>query len=107
MKVSNKTIFEELEDLKEKVVTIRHTSEYKILVQSLKVNIIENVDLLSVAKFKGWLFNFYSKIGNLEIYDTINERSWKYLINVKTTTSVDDIAYCNFLLIQKINQVYY
>ena len=51
-KVSDKTTFEELEELKEEVEAIKLTKEYDMLVNSSRVKVVGEVETLLVSKLK-------------------------------------------------------
>ena len=63
-KVSDKTIFKELEELREEVQKIRFTLEYQSMTENEAILSIDNITLLSVARIKEWLFNYYLVLGD-------------------------------------------
>ena len=78
-KVSDKITFEELNELREEVNEIKFTLEYRDLVDSKEITSINNLQSLSAAKIKRWLFNYYLVSGDYQKYDEVNNRSKRYL----------------------------
>ena len=99
-KVSDEMMFEELEELQEEVNEIKFTLEYQLLIDSKEITSINNLNSLSAAKIKGWLFNFYSVSGDYQKYNAINRRLINYLYKIRESTSYEDIEYRNSILIQ-------
>ena len=96
-----------MNELREEVNEIKFTSEYKDLVDSKEIISINDLQLLSAAKIKRWLFNYYSDSGDYQKYDEVNKRSRRYLWKVKESTSSKDITYRNSILMQRRNQERY
>jgi len=103
----DETTFEELNNLQEEVNEIIYTAEYSDLVESKTITGINDIQSLSTAKIKGWLFNYYSVSGDYRKYDAVNERLLGYLRRIRESTSCEDIEYQNSILVQRRNQEWY
>ena len=77
--VTDESSFKELIDLKTEVNKIKLTPEYESLVSSKQVVAIVNVAMLSASKIKGWLFSYYSTLGDYNSYEQVNARMKSYL----------------------------
>ena len=99
--VTNEASFKELIDLKAEVDEIKLTLEYKSLVSSKQVVAIADVTTLTTLKIKGWLFNYYSILGDYKRYEQVNSRLKSYLGKVKYFISSKEIDFRNSILIQR------
>ena len=86
---------------------IIYTVEYSNLVESKTITGINDIQSLSTAKIKGWLFNYYSVSRDYQKYDVVNERSLGYLRRIRESTSCEDIEYQNSILVQRRYQEQY
>ena len=67
--ISDRTHIEERIDLHNKIRRV--TSSYRIQLDI-------NINKMTTVQLKGWLFEFYSKQGNIEVYNNINKRTLEY-----------------------------
>ena len=67
--ISDRTHIEERIDLRNEIRKV--TSSYRIQLDI-------NINKITTAQVKGWLFEFYSKQGNIEAYNNINKRTLEY-----------------------------
>ena len=88
-------------ELREEVESIRLSTEYKSLIETKQVEDIGRVDMLSATKIRGWLFNFYSIIGDYNSYENINNRMRSYLGKVKNLVTSEEINYRNLIILQR------
>ena len=56
------------------------------------------VDKLSNAEIKGILFEYFSNIGNTEVYKEVNNRSRQYLSKIRKSISEEGFIICEKLL---------
>ena len=88
-------------ELREEVESIRLSTKYELLVETKQVEAIGGVDTLSAIKIRGWLFNFYSIIGDYDSYENINNRTRSYLGKVKNSVTSKEINYRNLIILQR------
>ena len=97
--MSDKTVVEELAELREEVSKVLFSEEYAQLVSDNKIFPITNIENMQVSKMKGWLFNFYSLTENYEKYNMINDRTLEYKDNIREAALVEDIALRNVIIL--------
>ena len=53
-------------------------NEIRRVILSYRIQLDININKMTTAQLKGWLFEFYSKQGDIEAYNNINKRTFNY-----------------------------
>ena len=93
--------------MKDEIKGICLSKNYIRLVAAGRVKLIRNVKQLHMTKLKGWLFNFYSELGDFDGYDVINTRIIQYQNNIRKAASIDDIAFRNSMILERRQRMDY
>jgi hypothetical protein len=95
MRSSEALIIEELMNLRSKLDSLRHIELFQEFLESEDIAFPKDINKVSATVIKGWLFQFYAQIGDVESYEKINETSILYKNNVMRDSSGFDITIRN------------
>ena len=95
MRSSEALMIEELTDLRSELDSLRYTELFQEFLESEDITFPKDINKVSAMVIKGWLFQFYIQMGDIESYEKINKTSILYKNNVMRDSSGFDITIRN------------
>ena len=71
-------LIEELTDLREELKSLRHVEQFQEFLELEKLTFMNDISKISASTIKGWLFQFYTQVNDIESYERINDNALLY-----------------------------
>ena len=95
MQSSEALMIEELIDLRSELNSLRYTELFQEFLESEDITFPKDINKVSAMVIKGWLFQFYVQMEDVESYEKINETLILYKNNVIRNSLRFDITIRN------------